>query len=83
MEHLIIATLITCHNRKDKTLLCLDALNAQISEGIFDIQVYVVDSGSTDGTVDAILERHPGVNLPDFTPIFIHYTCGGASDRPL
>jgi GT2 family glycosyltransferase len=75
MKPLKIAALITCHNRKDKTLLCLDTLNAQASEGGFDIKVYVVDSGSTDGTADAILKRYPEVNLISCDENI--YWCGG------
>ncbi|MBU4483939.1 glycosyltransferase family 2 protein [bacterium] len=75
MEHIKIAVLITCHNRKEKTLLCLDALNAQVSEGKFDLRVYVVDSGSTDGTAEAILKRYPEVNLISCSEDI--YWCGG------
>ena len=75
MKPLKIAALLTCHNRKDKTLLCLDALNAQVSEGKFDIKVYVVDSGSTDGTAEAIVKRYPEVNLISCNDDI--YWCGG------
>ena len=57
-----IAVLITCHNRREKTLACLDALTAANSDR-FDIQVFLVDDGSTDGTGDAVRARFPEVKL--------------------
>jgi GT2 family glycosyltransferase len=54
-----IAVLITCHNRKDTTLLCLGRLFSIRK----DIDVYCVDDNSTDGTADAIREEFPQVNL--------------------
>lgn len=59
-----IAVLITCYNRKEKTLSCLQALFAQKDldkEYIFE--VYLVDDGSTDGTSEAILTHFPEVNI--------------------
>lgn len=58
-----IATLITCHNRKAKTLACLDALfiNA-LPEGCV-LVVFLVDDGSTDGTAQSVHERFPLVNI--------------------
>jgi GT2 family glycosyltransferase len=50
-----IAVLLTCHNRKDKTLKCLQALYSQ--EGLeidYTIEVFLVDDASTDGTTEAI-----------------------------
>ncbi|WKN32546.1 glycosyltransferase family 2 protein [Porifericola rhodea] len=54
-----IAILLTCFNRKDKTLTCLNALYQ------FDLNfdVFLVDDGSTDGTSDAIKKRFPKVNI--------------------
>lgn len=54
-----ISVLITCHNRKDTTLLCLGRLFSIRK----DIDVYCVDDNSTDGTADAIREEFPQVNL--------------------
>jgi GT2 family glycosyltransferase len=59
-----IAVLITCHNRKDKTLACLEKLFAQ--EGLnseFFLKVFLVDDGSTDGTSDAVSNKFPQVNI--------------------
>jgi GT2 family glycosyltransferase len=58
-----IATLITCHNRKAKTLACLDALFQNgLPEG-YSLEVFLVDDGSTDGTEQAVRERYPRVNI--------------------
>jgi len=57
-----IAVLLTCHNRKDKTLQCLAALyNQQGLELEYAIEVFLVDDASTDGTSDAIASQFPKV----------------------
>ena len=55
-----IAVLLTCHNRREKTLSCLKNLLEQNLEDI-DLSVYLVDDGSSDGTSDAIKEHFPEV----------------------
>ena len=59
-----IAVLITCHNRKEKTLQCLQALFSQkgLSESYL-IDVFLVDDGCTDGTPEAINQDFPQVNI--------------------
>lgn len=58
-----IAVILTCHNRKDKTLTCLkDLMNQDGIENV-DLTVYLVDDGSTDGTGDAVKKNFPQVNL--------------------
>ncbi len=58
-----ISALITCHNRKAKTLACLDALFRNIlPEGYF-LDVFLVDDGSTDGTERAVREHYPQANI--------------------
>jgi GT2 family glycosyltransferase len=47
-------------NGRDDTLRCLDSL-ARVSDP--PIRVVCVDNGSSDGSVEAIRERHPGVHL--------------------
>lgn len=44
-----IVVLITCHNRKEKTLRCLRSIGR-------GCDVYIVDDGSEDGTCEAVLE---------------------------
>jgi GT2 family glycosyltransferase len=54
-----IAALLTCHNRREKTVACLRSLEScDVPEG-FALHVFVVDDGSTDGTAEAIREQHP------------------------
>lgn len=51
-----IAVLMTVHNRREKTLRCLDSLRetwAPFSERIM-LKVFLTDDGCTDGTPDAI-----------------------------
>lgn len=58
-----IAVLITCHNRKDKTLQCLQHLYQQQGLGKeFSLTVFLVDDGSTDGTSEAIKTKFSIVN---------------------
>lgn len=63
-----IAVLLTCFNRKQKTISCLKnlykaqkAYNNRTSETI-EIEVYLTDDGCSDGTVEAI-----NVNFPNST----------------
>jgi GT2 family glycosyltransferase len=59
-----IAVLITCHNRKLKTLACLKALYSQDNLGFnFKIEVFLVDDRSFDGTSDAVMSQFPQVNI--------------------
>lgn len=48
-----IAVLLTCHNRKQKTVRCLQSLLQQQCDG-FDFEIFLVDDGSTDGTTAAV-----------------------------
>lgn len=54
-----IAILITCFNRKTKTLTCLDSIQSTLQSfsDRIQIQLYLTDDGCTDGTADAILEK--------------------------
>lgn len=58
-----IAVLITCHNRKFKTLSCLSHLFKADKPIDYSIDVFLVDDGSTDGTSDAVLIEFPDVNI--------------------
>lgn len=58
-----IAVLITCHNRKAKTLACLEALyQNELPEG-YSFDVFLVDDGSTDGTGEAVRANYPTVTV--------------------
>lgn len=58
-----IGALITCHNRRDKTLACIRSIFEQQIDPLFRVDVYVVDDGSTDDTSDAISLNYPMVKL--------------------
>jgi GT2 family glycosyltransferase len=60
-----IAALLTCHNRREKTSACLRSLRNQIelSTSAFRLNVFLVDDGCTDDTVNAALEIWPEANI--------------------
>jgi GT2 family glycosyltransferase len=59
-----IAALLTCHNRKSKTLASLTALfNQQHLPTTVTIDVYLVDDGSTDGTAETVAQSYPQVKI--------------------
>ncbi|MFH6604946.1 glycosyltransferase family 2 protein [Maribacter algicola] len=60
-----IAALLTCHNRKDKTLNALKTLYSTYEKDFptFTLDVYVTDDGSSDGTSEAIKKLFPKVHL--------------------
>lgn len=51
-----LAVLMTCYNRKDKTIKCLEALSNAISKcrESIKVDVFLTDDGSTDGTAESI-----------------------------
>ena len=63
METLRLAVLMTCHNRRAKTLDCLEALYKQELPLDVEIQVYLVDDGSTDGTGETVRAYYPAVKV--------------------
>lgn len=58
-----IAVLLTVHDRKEKTLACLDNVFKQVLPDGFAIDVWLVDDGCTDGTPEAIREQFPQVHV--------------------
>lgn len=54
-----IAVLITVHNRKNKTLQCLENLFKQYIPVGYSIDVYLTNDGCTDGTREAVLNNFP------------------------
>lgn len=58
-----IATLITCHNRKDKTLTCLAVLFKNTLPEDYSLDVFLVDDGSSDGTAEAVRNNYQQVKL--------------------
>ncbi|MCY7384416.1 MAG: glycosyltransferase family 2 protein [Microcoleus sp. CAN_BIN18] len=63
MEQTSIAVLMTCHNRKSKTLATLESLFQQRSIDEIAHKVYLVDDGSTDGTGQAVQQTYPDVKI--------------------
>lgn len=58
-----IATLITVHNRKQKTLQCLRCLYKQVPIEGYELDVFLTDDGCTDGTPESIREEFPQVTI--------------------
>lgn len=61
MSNITIAALLTCHNRKQKTLDSLKSLFDRRDCQRVSITVYLVDDGSTDGTTAAVTASYPQV----------------------
>ncbi|MBR5715326.1 MAG: glycosyltransferase family 2 protein [Bacteroidales bacterium] len=53
------AALLTCHNRKVKTLACLKSLFGILPE----VEVYLTDDGCTDGTAEMVKAEFPTVHI--------------------
>ncbi|HEY5138172.1 MAG TPA: glycosyltransferase family 2 protein, partial [Methylococcales bacterium] len=58
-----LAVLLTCFNRCQKTLECLEALSHQSLSSEVKLHIYLVDDGSTDGTSEAVRKAHPSVHM--------------------
>lgn len=58
-----IAVLLTVHNRKEKTLNCLNALMSQQLPDGCQTDVFLTDDGCTDGTPEAVAKQFPDVNI--------------------
>lgn len=56
-----ISVLITCHNRKDKTLHSLQNLYLSTLPNNLSFDVYLVDDGSSDRTSEAVKKHFPKV----------------------
>ncbi len=58
-----LAVLMTCHNRVQKTLQCLDVLFSQKTQAKINLNVILVDDGSTDGTAAAVRDKYPQIQV--------------------
>lgn len=58
-----IGAILTCYNRREKTLECLNALFAQQLPAGYQIVVYLADDSSSDGTAHAVKARFPSVHI--------------------
>ncbi|SOE74952.1 hypothetical protein SAMN05446589_5547 [Streptomyces sp. OV198] len=56
--------LLTCHNRRERTLRALGSLHSQLGlPSAISISVHLVDAGSDDGTTDAVRAAFPGTDV--------------------
>lgn len=60
---MIAAILLTCFNRKEKTLSCLHSIYEQSKVDDLTLKIFLVDDGSTDGTHSAVKNAFPEVNV--------------------
>lgn len=60
-----LAVLMTCYNRVRTTLACLDVLLSQdcVRRGRVELDVYLVDDGSPDGTGVRVKQAYPFVHV--------------------
>ncbi|WP_298653437.1 glycosyltransferase family 2 protein [uncultured Proteiniphilum sp.] len=63
MQKRNIAVLLTCHNRKNKTIACLASLYRAIIPPQYTVDTFLTDDGSTDGTDEAVKELFPQVKI--------------------
>lgn len=63
MKNQKTAVLLTCHNRKDKTLACLTSFFEADLPGNRHFDIFLTDDGSSDGTSQAILANFPAVRI--------------------
>lgn len=61
-----VCILLTCFNRREKTLACFAAIQANVLPPYIELTAVVVDDGSTDGTAEAIAEKYPWVRVERF-----------------
>jgi GT2 family glycosyltransferase len=54
--------LLTCHNRRDRTIRCLRGLFAQRADGVV-LSAVLVDDGCTDGTGEAVRAEFPRLRV--------------------
>lgn len=59
----LVAILMTCHNRVEKTLYCLRCLENAVKPEGYEFYVYLVDDGSTDNTGESVKIRFPEVTV--------------------
>lgn len=70
-----VAVLLTCFNRKANTKACLENLYSQETPSNIDLEVFLCDDGSTDGTSEMIFSNFPQVNVVKGSGKL--YWCGG------
>jgi GT2 family glycosyltransferase len=58
-----IALILTCFNRKQKTLDCIDSVLAQSIFNDVTIDFFITDDNSKDGTSEALIRKYPKIRL--------------------
>lgn len=61
MKNRKVAVLLTCYNRKDKTLACLFSFFRAVFPRGYHFDIFLTDDGSTDGTKQSVSETFPSV----------------------
>lgn len=56
-----IAVLLTCYNRREKTLTCLASFFRANLPDKYHFDIFLTDDGSTDGTEQSVNEKFPTV----------------------
>ncbi|MGZ3812147.1 MAG: glycosyltransferase family 2 protein [Mucilaginibacter sp.] len=67
ISKLKISVLVTCHNRKQKTLTFLESLIGQDYFRKLNIDIFLLDDASTDNTSAAVKKKYPFVNIVEGT----------------
>ena len=62
VEPATVSILLTCHNRRERTLACLESLSGNTVPGVM-VDVRLVDDASDDGTVEAVASTYPDVEI--------------------
>lgn len=65
-----IGILITVFNRKEKTLQCLRLIYKQEGLNDYDVDIFIVDGGSNDGTPAAIKAEFPEVHVSIYEGLY-------------
>ncbi len=63
MKNQRVAVLLTCHNRKAKTLDCLASFYRAVFPSEYTFDIFLTDDGSTDGTGEALKKLYPQITL--------------------
>ncbi len=58
-----IAIIMTCFNRKEKTIECLKKLRKQLDPSDIKYDLHLTDDGCTDGTAEAVLQVIPNAYI--------------------
>lgn len=68
MKH--VAVLLAVFNRREKSIRCLQQLNRQVGINSAIIDIFIVDGGSTDGTIEEVARCYPSVHIKTIDGVF-------------